>query len=156
MTLVSTQPLMQWVPGSLASGVKRLGREVNYFLRSSAELKNTWVYALNPPYLFIVSCFIQRRDNFTFSWNMKCVMHLRSCELVGTYATDVERTSNFIYIHIKREREEYQENKNWPNEIFRWLLAEQLRKNLDLSREGTCMNIDDKIYFEVETTCRQS
>jgi hypothetical protein len=34
-----TQPPIQWVPGALSLGVKRLGREADHSPRSSAEVK---------------------------------------------------------------------------------------------------------------------
>jgi hypothetical protein len=34
-----TQPPIQWVPGSLSLGVKRLGREADHSPPSSAEVK---------------------------------------------------------------------------------------------------------------------
>jgi hypothetical protein len=38
-TLVSTQPPIQWVPGALFLGIKRLGREADHSPASSAEVK---------------------------------------------------------------------------------------------------------------------
>jgi len=37
---------------SLATGVKRPGREVNHSLQSSAEVKNNWSCTFIPPYDF--------------------------------------------------------------------------------------------------------
>jgi hypothetical protein len=39
-----TQPPIQWVPGALSLGVKRLGREADHSPPSSAEVKNAWSY----------------------------------------------------------------------------------------------------------------
>jgi hypothetical protein len=38
--LGSTQPPIQWVPGTLVLGVKRSGREADYFRRDFSELHN--------------------------------------------------------------------------------------------------------------------
>jgi hypothetical protein len=48
-SLGPTQPPIQWVPGALSLGVKRLGCETDHFLPSSAEVKNTWSYTYAPP-----------------------------------------------------------------------------------------------------------
>jgi len=47
--LVPTQPPIQWVPGSISPGVKRLGSESDHSLSSSAEVKNAWSYTSTPP-----------------------------------------------------------------------------------------------------------
>jgi hypothetical protein len=65
--LEPTQPLIQWVPGSLSLGVKRPGREADHSLPSSAEVKNAWSYTSTPQYVFMASCLVQHRDNFTFT-----------------------------------------------------------------------------------------
>jgi hypothetical protein len=44
-----TQPPIQWVPGALSVGVKRLGREADGSPLSSAEVKNAWFYTSTPP-----------------------------------------------------------------------------------------------------------
>jgi hypothetical protein len=51
--LGSTQPLIQWVPGALSSGVKRPGREADHSSPTSSEVKNTWIYTSTPPYVFM-------------------------------------------------------------------------------------------------------
>jgi hypothetical protein len=38
-----TQPPNQWVPGSLSSGVKRPGREVDHSHSTSTEVKKMWI-----------------------------------------------------------------------------------------------------------------
>jgi len=44
-----TQPPIPWVKGALSLGVKRLGREANRSLPSSAEVKNAWSYTSTLP-----------------------------------------------------------------------------------------------------------
>jgi hypothetical protein len=39
----------QWAPG-----VKWLGREADHSPPTSAEVKNMWIYAFTPPYIFMV------------------------------------------------------------------------------------------------------
>jgi hypothetical protein len=51
--LGSTQPPMQWVPGSLSAGVKRPGREAHHSPPSSAEVKKIWIYTSTPLYVFM-------------------------------------------------------------------------------------------------------
>jgi hypothetical protein len=38
--------------GALSSEVKRLGREANHSLVTSAEVKKIWIYTSTPPYAF--------------------------------------------------------------------------------------------------------
>jgi hypothetical protein len=52
--LGSTQPPIQWVPGTLSPGLKRPGREADHSPRASAEIKKIWTYTSSPPYAFIV------------------------------------------------------------------------------------------------------
>jgi hypothetical protein len=47
--LEPTQPPIQWVPGALSLGLKRSGREADYTLPFSAEVKNAWSYTSTPP-----------------------------------------------------------------------------------------------------------
>jgi len=49
--LRSTQPPIQWVPGTLYLGVKRPGRETDHSTPSSAEVKKAWIYTSTPPIL---------------------------------------------------------------------------------------------------------
>jgi hypothetical protein len=65
--LGSTQPPIQWVLGTLSLGVKRLGREVDHSLPSSAEVKNVWSYTSTPQYVFMAWCLVKHRDNLTFT-----------------------------------------------------------------------------------------
>jgi hypothetical protein len=45
---------IQWVPGALSPGIKRLGCEVDHSPPTSAEVKKTWIYIYNhPPYVFM-------------------------------------------------------------------------------------------------------
>jgi hypothetical protein len=44
--------------GDLPPGVKRLRREADHLPPTSAEIKNTWIYASNPPYSFMAWCLI--------------------------------------------------------------------------------------------------
>jgi hypothetical protein len=53
-----TQPPIQWVPGPLSPGVKRLGREADHSLPTSAEAKNKWIYTSTPRYVFMAWCLI--------------------------------------------------------------------------------------------------
>jgi hypothetical protein len=48
-----TQPPIQWVPGALSLGVKRLGREADHSPPSSAEVKNAWSCTPTPQYVFM-------------------------------------------------------------------------------------------------------
>jgi hypothetical protein len=54
--LVSTEPLMQWVPGDFPRGPKWSGREANY-----AEVKKTWIHTSTPPYIFMAQCLVEER-----------------------------------------------------------------------------------------------
>lgn len=48
-----TQPLIQWVPREISSGIKRRGREANHSTLTSAKLKNMWIYTSTSPYVFM-------------------------------------------------------------------------------------------------------
>jgi hypothetical protein len=48
-----TQPPIRWVPGVISPGVKRPGREADYWPPTSAEVKKTWVCTSTPPYVFM-------------------------------------------------------------------------------------------------------
>jgi len=47
--LVSTQPPIQWVPGALSLGVRRLGHEADHSSPSSAEVKKCVQLYLHSP-----------------------------------------------------------------------------------------------------------
>jgi hypothetical protein len=51
--LGSTQPPIQWVPGTLSPGVKRQGREGDHSLPANAEVKKMRIYTSTPPYAFM-------------------------------------------------------------------------------------------------------
>jgi hypothetical protein len=64
--LEPTQPPIQWLPGALSLGVKRLGSEADHWPPSSAKVKKAWSYTSTPQYVFMVWCLVKHRDNFTF------------------------------------------------------------------------------------------
>jgi hypothetical protein len=49
----------QWLPGVLSLGVKRTGREADYWPPSSAEVKNACNYASIPQYAFMAWCSVK-------------------------------------------------------------------------------------------------
>jgi len=49
LALGPNQPPIQWVPGALSLGVKRLGCEADHSPPPSAEVKNVWSYTSSPP-----------------------------------------------------------------------------------------------------------
>jgi len=66
--LGSTHPPIQWVPGALSPGVKRLGREADHSPPSSTEIKNAWCCTSIPQYVFIAWSLVKHRENFTFAF----------------------------------------------------------------------------------------
>jgi hypothetical protein len=60
-----TQPPIQWVPGDLALGVKRPGREADHSLPSSAEVENAWAIPPLPLYAFVEWCSVRAQTTFT-------------------------------------------------------------------------------------------
>jgi hypothetical protein len=54
-----SQPPIQWVPGALSLGAKRLEREADYLPPSSAEVKNEWSYTSTPPHALIAWCSVK-------------------------------------------------------------------------------------------------
>jgi hypothetical protein len=67
MALGPAQPPIQWVPGAFSQGIKRPECEADHSPPSIAEVKNAWSYTSTPQYVFIASCFVKHRDNFTFT-----------------------------------------------------------------------------------------
>jgi hypothetical protein len=51
--LRSTQPPIEWVPGALSPGVKRLEREADHSPPTSAEVKKMWIYTSTLRYAFM-------------------------------------------------------------------------------------------------------
>jgi hypothetical protein len=49
----STQHPIQWVPGALSPGVKRLELEADHSPPTSVEVKKMWIYTSNPPHAFM-------------------------------------------------------------------------------------------------------
>jgi hypothetical protein len=56
--LGSTQPPIQWVPGTLSPGENRPGREADHSPPTRTYVKNTCIYLPIPPYTFIAYSFI--------------------------------------------------------------------------------------------------
>jgi hypothetical protein len=56
--LGSTQPPIQWVPGSLSPGVKRPECEADHSPQISEEVNKTWIHTSTPPYAFMAQCLI--------------------------------------------------------------------------------------------------
>jgi hypothetical protein len=48
--------LIQWIPGVISLGVKRVGCEADYSLPSNAEVKNPWSYTSTPKYVCMEWC----------------------------------------------------------------------------------------------------
>jgi hypothetical protein len=55
-----TQRPINWVPGALSMGVKKLGHEADHSLRSCVEFKNVWNYTATLPYVFTAWCVIKQ------------------------------------------------------------------------------------------------
>jgi hypothetical protein len=66
--VVSHEPPIQWVSGTLSVGVKRPGREADHSPSCSAIVKNTWSYISTPQYVFMEWFLVKHRDNFTFTF----------------------------------------------------------------------------------------
>jgi hypothetical protein len=57
--LEPAQPPNQWVPGALSPEVKRMEGEAHLSPPTSAEVKNTWLYASTPARVFMEWCLIR-------------------------------------------------------------------------------------------------
>jgi hypothetical protein len=57
------------VPEALSPGVKRQGREADYFPLSIAEIKDAWSYISVSPNIFMAQCLIKYVDNFAFTFS---------------------------------------------------------------------------------------
>jgi hypothetical protein len=65
--LGSTQPPIQWVPGTLSLGIKRPGREADHSPSSSAEIQElVELYLHSPSTPSWRGAQLKHRDNFTF------------------------------------------------------------------------------------------
>jgi hypothetical protein len=51
--LEPTQPPLQWVSVSVSLEVNRPGREADHSAPTNVEVKSTWFYTSNPPYIFM-------------------------------------------------------------------------------------------------------
>jgi len=63
-----TQPPIEWIPGCLSLGVKRPGHEADYTPPSSAKVKSVWHCSSTLPFIFMVWCLVEHRDNFAFTF----------------------------------------------------------------------------------------
>jgi hypothetical protein len=52
---------------ALSPGVKQTGLEADHLPPTNAEVKNAWNYTPPHPYVFIASCLVKHRRNFTLS-----------------------------------------------------------------------------------------
>jgi hypothetical protein len=93
-----TQPPIQWVPRALSLGVKRPGHESDHSPPSSAEVKNVWSYTSTPQYTFMAWCFVQHRDNFTFTFfTFTFLLHLTKIHIFSsTLCSQTPLTSSHL------------------------------------------------------------
>jgi hypothetical protein len=75
---LSTQPLIQWLPRALSTGLKRPRSEVDHSPPASAEVKEMWIYTSTPPYVFmtqyLISQALRQLYLFTFtSASIECL-----------------------------------------------------------------------------------
>jgi hypothetical protein len=64
----STQPPIQWVPGTLTQGVKWPGYEADHSPPPSAEVKHSGAMPqLHNTPSWRAACLIKRKENFTFT-----------------------------------------------------------------------------------------
>jgi hypothetical protein len=49
------QPPIEWIPGALSPGVKRMGCKSDHSPPTSAEAKNAWIYTSTSPYAFMAT-----------------------------------------------------------------------------------------------------
>jgi hypothetical protein len=68
--VVPTQPPIQWIPGAVSLGLKRLGREADHSPQSNAEVRNAWSCNSTPP-IRLHGVVLNYRDNFTFIFVIK-------------------------------------------------------------------------------------
>jgi len=59
-----TQPPIQRAQVSLTPEIKRPGREANHSSPSSAEVRNAWIFASTPQYVFMAWCLIKQELHF--------------------------------------------------------------------------------------------
>jgi hypothetical protein len=69
LSLGPTQLSIQWVSGTISTGVKRSRREADHSHPPSATVKNAWIYTSTPQYDFMAWYLVKHSDNFTFTFN---------------------------------------------------------------------------------------
>jgi hypothetical protein len=99
-----TQPPIQWVPGAIALGVKRLGREDDQSPSSSAEVKNVWSCTSTPPIRLhdVVLCSAQfscvRSVAMKFTEWFYCKPH--TCILTAYWEGSPSKCSPWVAMHL--------------------------------------------------------
>jgi hypothetical protein len=66
LALGRTQLPIQWISRALSPGIKQSVHVADHLLPSCVEVKNARSCTSTPPYIIIVLCLINPRDNFTF------------------------------------------------------------------------------------------
>jgi hypothetical protein len=76
----STQPRIQWVPGTISLGVKRPGREADHSPPSSAEVKNAWSYiSVFMLWFSVFQSFLdRRREDSRLNWMVATILRIWS------------------------------------------------------------------------------
>jgi hypothetical protein len=82
-----TQPPIQWVPGALSLGVKRLRGEADCLPPSSTKVKNVWSYTSTPQYTSMVWFLVKKkhRDTFTLPENAQNSVYIKHTTDNGQY-----------------------------------------------------------------------
>jgi hypothetical protein len=98
LVLGFTQSPIQRVPGAASQWVKWQGCEADHSHAPRAEVKEEWSYAFTTPYIFMAWCLISTRDNLTFYFTSKDLLHFikkynlenRTCNLSVEKVTGTE------------------------------------------------------------------
>jgi hypothetical protein len=103
----STQPPIQWVPGSVYPGVKQPRREADHSPPTSAEIKKTWVYTSTPPQVFMAQClisYVQVQIYVTLQWRIidtyERILRITSRSLVSLLSATPRIRDNDITIEL--------------------------------------------------------
>ena len=88
-----TQPPVQWVPGVLFCGVKRLGRDVDHSPPSSNGAMNEWSYT-SAPHTCLRGMY---RDKFTFFYlSLSCNLTRHLSREIIYWVSDTKVVHEFV------------------------------------------------------------
>jgi hypothetical protein len=87
--VVTLEPSIQWIPGTLFPGLKQLRREPDHSPPCSTEVKNALDYTSTFPYVFMARCWIKHSD---------CACHIDCVVCYVVYMTMLSQLSKLFSV----------------------------------------------------------